>query len=169
MAGLVLPVAVGASYAVALGILVGLAGAAVAGSLWRPPLSVPLVCFAYTAGGLAGTWSLASRGASLTVLPLLAVLVAVAALRLPSAAALGVLLVGAEAAAVGSAHGLAVEQVGACLLPVAAAAVVSSRLVRCRPRPRSPAPLAAALDRVLRGLRPRAVTVAGPVAAGQPG
>lgn len=68
MSGLVLPVAVGASYAVALGILVGLAGAAVAGSLWRPPLSVPLVCFAYAAGGLAGTWSLASRGATLTVL-----------------------------------------------------------------------------------------------------
>ena len=130
-AGPVLPLAVGASYPVALGLGLLLAALAVgaaraADDRFRPALLASAA--AWTAVTVA--WSLADRDATLAVLAAAAALAVVGALQLPAAATVAALLVGAEVVAGCAAGGLSADRAGAALLPLAAVTLLASLLAR---------------------------------------
>ena len=143
------PLALSTSYATALVLLVGVTAALVAAALLPaaalrlPERDVPvtgdrraaLLALAAPLALLAGTWSAADRTATLTVLPVLAVLAAAAACRpgrhaAASTAAAGLLAAVALGSA-GAARGLSAEQVGGALVLVVAGLVA---LPLARPR-----------------------------------
>lgn len=122
----VLPLALDLSLHATLALLVGLSVALTAGIFYRTELALGGIAL----GLFAAAWSTAEERSTLTVVPLIAVLAAVGALRLPGAlTSLTVALVAAETAAVGVHQDLHTDQVGALLLVVVAAAVGLSYLL----------------------------------------
>lgn len=129
-----LPLGLDLPYAAGLGLLLALGTAVGAGGVVLLPRAE--AAGAVVAGSalllLAAAWSTAAQGASLVVLPLVAVLVAaLAAAPLPrrEVAVAGAGLLGAAAlAAHGAARGLSAEQVGG-LLAVAVAALLGAALL----------------------------------------
>lgn len=134
LAGLVLPVALGGSYPLALAVLLVLAGAAVLGAgltVGRgAALTTGLLAAASAFATLAVAWSLADRTATLVVVPVTGLLAGAVATRRAPAATVGALLLGGTVAAVGADAGWSVDQVGAGLMAVAAAVLVASVAVR---------------------------------------
>lgn len=80
--------------------------------------------------GVATSWSLAQQDTTLVAVAVSAVVVGLLSLRLGSLTGAALLLAGGEVAAVGAAQDLHVEQVGATLLVVMAAAAGLSAVVR---------------------------------------
>lgn len=131
LAAVLLPLGLDLPYAVALGWLL-----VVGAALCLAPRPQPLELPAAAAGGavllLAAVWSVADQAATLTVLPLVSLALAVLALRSPlplvrtTAAELAGLAGTATVAAAGAAASLDADQVGGLLLlPVAALAVLA--------------------------------------------
>lgn len=127
VAALLLPVGVDLPYPFALLLLLVLATALLAAAdalrtAGRPLEGLGVLGAAGAAAGLAALWSLADQGSTLAVLPVVALLLSVAAVRPGTttvqavAAGLACLVAGAELAAAGAARDLAVEQVGGLLL-----------------------------------------------------
>jgi hypothetical protein len=108
-----------------------LAAAGVALLTRQAALGLALVASGTAVALLAAVWSVADRDATLAVLPCLAVLAAVLAVRLPGPlTGLALVAAGAEMAAVGADQGWAPEQVGGLLLIAPAVAVGLSAVLR---------------------------------------
>ena len=123
---IVLPVALDLSFHAALALLVGLAGALTAGVFYRSELALGGI----TLGLFAAAWSTAEERSTLSVVPVIAVLAAVGAVRLPGVlTGLTVALVAAETAAVGVHQDLHTDQVGALLLVIVGLAIGLSYLL----------------------------------------
>ena len=125
LAGLLVPLGLDTSYPVALAVLLATAAAlGLAAAFAKDTVRVSLAGASTTLAVYAAVWSVADRSASLTVLPVAAVLVALLAVRLLGAlTAVAGLLTGAALAAYGADRDLAVDQVGALLLAVPAVCV----------------------------------------------
>ena len=125
LAGLLVPLSLDTSYPVALAVLLATAAAlGLAAALAKDTVRVALAGASTTLAVYAAVWSVADRSASLTVLPVAAILVALLAVRLLGAlTAVAGLLTGAALAAYGADRDLAVDQVGALLLAVPAVCV----------------------------------------------
>ena len=125
LAGLLVPLGLDTSYPVALAVLLATAAAlGFAATFAKDTVRVALAGASTTLAVYAAVWSVADRSASLTVLPVAAVLVALLAVRLLGAlTAVAGLLSGAALAAYGADRDLAVDQVGALLLAVPAVCV----------------------------------------------
>jgi hypothetical protein len=134
---LLAPLGADAGHATAVAGLLGLAVALVAGAdrlRTHGRLGRALLCAAAAPAVLAGCWSLADRTTTLTVLPALAVLAAVVAVRCwPApvqavATGLSGTVAGAALAAAGAARGMSAEQVAGLLLFVPAVLVGLARV-----------------------------------------
>ena len=125
VAGLLVPLSLDTSYPVALTVLLATAAAlGLAAALAKNAVRVALAGASTALTVYAAVWSVADRTASLTVLPVAAVLVALLAVRLLGAlTAVAGLLTGAALAAYGADRALAVDQVGALVLAVPAVCV----------------------------------------------
>ncbi len=134
LAGLVVPVSLGTSYALGLAVDVLLVASVVGTALVMQQRhhrsATVLACAALVPALVAATWSLADQTATLVVLPCLAVLAGVAALVAPAATGVALVLVGAELAAAGAAGGLTTAGVGSLLVAATAVAVVATFLLR---------------------------------------
>ncbi len=140
LALVVLPVAVGATYPVALAVLVVVTALLVAAALLvsqrADGAAGAALALALVPGLIAGAWAVADRDATLAVLPCLTALAAVAATgsslarRTGAATALALVVTGAELAAVGFAADLLRHQVGSLLIAAPALAVGMSLLLR---------------------------------------
>lgn len=139
VAALLLPVGVDLPYPFALLLLLVLATALLAGAdalrtAGRPLEGLGVLGAAGAAAGLAALWSLADQGSTLAVLPVVALLLSVAAVRPGTttvqavAAGLAGLVAGAELAAAGAARDLAAEQIGGLLLLAPLVLLALSRL-----------------------------------------
>jgi hypothetical protein len=136
---LLVPVALDVPHPVALLLLLALAAALVAGAdglrVGRPVEALAALGTAGVAGALGATWSLADQGTTLAVLPAVAGLVGVVAVRPGAAAvqagatAVAALLGAGEVAAAAAAQSLSPEQIGGCLLGAAAVGVTGSRML----------------------------------------
>ena len=128
LAGLLVPLGLDTSYPVALAVLLGIGAVlGLAGAFAKDAVRVALAGASTAFAVYAGAWSVADRTATLTVLPLAAVLVALLAVRLPGVlTGVAGLLAGATVAAYGGDQDLAVDQVGALLLVVPAVCVAFS-------------------------------------------
>ncbi|MCW2542909.1 MAG: hypothetical protein JWM40_461 [Frankiales bacterium] len=126
-----LPVGLMTPYAVGLGVLVAVVAGAIAGS-WFATGALRLVLLGGAAAvtTYAAAWSTADRDATLIVLPVLAVLAGVAAIRASAAAGVAALLAGAALAGFGFNAGLEHQEVGGLLLIAPAACVGVSTVLR---------------------------------------
>jgi hypothetical protein len=103
------------------------------GWLAPPELRLPLLLSSSAIAVVTSAWSVADEDTTLTVLPIAALLVALAALGLPGGLTCLALLLGAgEVAAVGASQGLAADQVGALLLSATALATGLALVLRGR-------------------------------------
>lgn len=130
LSAVVLPLSLSTGYPMALVLLLTAAGVLLAaGLLTTGSVSLTLL----GAGGLtalhAAGWSTADRGATLTVLPTVALLACGLSLRLPWVSGVAAALAGATLAAVGADQDLSPEQVGGLLLLAPAVCVALSRVL----------------------------------------
>ncbi len=130
LSALVLPLGLATSYEVALLLLLAAGIACCATGFYLPDFRLPLVAAGFATALLAAVWSVADREATLTVLPVVALLAAGLSLRLPVLAGAAALLGGAELAAGGAARDLAMDQVGGLLLIAPAVCVALTYLLR---------------------------------------
>ena len=127
---LALPLGLATSYPVALALLLGIAAILCTAGLLLPQFGKTLLAAGCATALCASVWSIADREATLTVLPVVALLALVLSFREPVLAGAGAVLAGASLAAFGASRDLSAEQVGGLLLIVPAVCVGLSTVLR---------------------------------------